>query len=92
MFGGESVTRRLVLPLVSAVILLGVTLFSAENIDFSLPSSGKVSLAVYDANGNMVRPLLYGEDMSAGDHRVIWDGLDLHGNPVPAGDYGWCLL
>ncbi len=61
-------------------------------IEYSLPQAGKVSLAIYDASGKMVRTLASGAAQPAGKNSMVWDGLDRTGKAVPAGDYSWKLL
>jgi PA14 domain/FlgD Ig-like domain len=61
-------------------------------IDYALTEAGQVSLAMYDVNGHMVRPILYGRPQAPGQYTVSWDGLDRYGDPLPAGNYEWRLL
>jgi hypothetical protein len=56
------------------------------NISFYLPSTGKVTLAVYNLLGQQVR-LLRSGTMGAGTHTVSWDGRDDAGRPVSSGVY-----
>jgi hypothetical protein len=56
-------------------------------IEYELKSAGQVSAAVYDAQGRMLRPLLYGQKQPAGKHTLLWDGLDRDGNAVAPGDF-----
>lgn len=78
--------------------LLAVLLFAAppagdaEEIRFSLAKPGNVSAAVYDAEGRLLRSLLHGKPLPAGEHRLNWDGLDALGQAVPAGQYEWRVL
>jgi hypothetical protein len=60
--------------------------------DYALATAGRVSLAIYDAQGRMVRPMCYGEQQAAGHHVRSWDGLDRYGVPQPPGKYQWRLL
>jgi hypothetical protein len=55
-------------------------------IPFSLPSHGDVSLDVYDVLGRRVVTLLDGI-LSAGTHRVVWNGTDDAGRHVGSGTY-----
>ncbi|MCH7760475.1 T9SS type A sorting domain-containing protein [candidate division TA06 bacterium] len=55
-------------------------------IHFTLPSSGWVSLRVYDLSGRSVRSLLE-EALKPGDHKVSWDGMDDVGRRVSSGIY-----
>lgn len=61
-------------------------------ITYQLGRDGNVSVAVYDANGRMVREVLRAEPQKSGEHRQNWDGLDQAGKPVPLGQYTWKLL
>ncbi len=64
----------------------------AAEFSYTLKEPGFVSVAVYDAQGAMVRPLLYAQKQEAGSHRLAWDGLDRNGQPVPPGKFEWRLL
>jgi len=65
--------------------------FGSETvISFSLPSTGHVSVLVYDVTGRVVRTLADG-DMTAASHSLVWDGRDDSGNTVGAGLY-FCRL
>ncbi|MBD3222741.1 T9SS type A sorting domain-containing protein [bacterium] len=55
-------------------------------IEFALPSTQSVQLAIYDLAGRQVRTLVSGET-AAGEHAVVWDGRDTRGNAVPSGTY-----
>lgn len=61
-------------------------------VSFELAKPGRVSLAVYDADGRQVRTLLNAASQEKGRHVVPWDGLDRDGNPLPGGEYTWKLL
>jgi hypothetical protein len=65
---------------------------AAETVPYTLEQPGRVSAAVYDAHGKMLRPLLYGEQQAAGKHSLSWDGLDRDGRPVEPGLYTARLL
>src|SRR5207249_9862659 len=53
---------------------------------FTLPTSGRVSLAVYDAGGRSVRRLVAGT-LAPGAHHVWWDGRDAAGRRAASGLY-----
>jgi hypothetical protein len=55
-------------------------------LNFSLPQEASVSLAIYNVNGQRVRTLQNGM-VSAGQHSVVWDGLDDTGSKVARGVY-----
>jgi hypothetical protein len=61
-------------------------------IEFELAQDTKVSLAVYDKTGYLIRTCLGAEPMEAGKRTYLWDGLDDYNRPVPAGEYGWKML
>ena len=76
--------------LVSSLCLLAgtsPTLAQTPSVNYTLPRAGRVSLAVYDAQGRKVRTLLAG-----GKQAFAWDGVDRIGNPMPVGSYEWRLL
>lgn len=56
-------------------------------IGFTIDRAGQVSVAVYNAQGVLVRTLLRGERLEPGRHRVSWDGLGRYGEPQSPGDY-----
>lgn len=61
-------------------------------VAYKLARPGQVSAAIYDSQGRMVRPLLYGDKQEAGEHTLTWDGLDRNGEALPPGEYEWRLL
>ncbi|HHE37647.1 MAG TPA: T9SS type A sorting domain-containing protein [Candidatus Cloacimonetes bacterium] len=56
----------------------------ATTISFELMKKGKISIEIYNAKGQKVRKLL-DKKMEAGNHQVIWDGLDDQGKRVASG-------
>jgi len=56
-------------------------------IAFTLPSSGAVELSVYNLAGQLIRRLIAGEQITAGEHERQWDGRDESGNPAATGVY-----
>lgn len=60
-------------------------------IDYTLPISTDVTVIIYDALGRAVRALQVLRACPAGTHRIVWNGMDQHGRPVPAGIY-FCRL
>jgi flagellar hook assembly protein FlgD len=58
----------------------------ATTIRFQLATAARVELTVFDVRGAIVSRLLQGE-RSAGQHAVIWDGLDDSGRPAASGVY-----
>ncbi len=60
-------------------------------IRFDLPADGKVTLAVYDVSGRLVRTLVGGQPLDAGHHDVTWDGTDDGGTKTASGIYFYRL-
>jgi hypothetical protein len=58
----------------------------STDLRFELAGPGGVSLEVFDVGGRRVRRIFEGE-MSAGPHRLAWDGRDGSGQIMPAGKY-----
>jgi len=56
-------------------------------ISFTLDKPAKVSLAICDAAGKLVRTALGAKTYPAGSQTWMWDGLDDADKPVPAGSY-----
>ncbi|MGH7598920.1 MAG: PKD domain-containing protein [bacterium] len=63
---------------------------SATTIRFNLPRSGKISLAIYDVRGALIKTLESG-NKTAGEHIVRWDGRDSRGGRVASGVYFYRL-
>jgi flagellar hook assembly protein FlgD len=58
----------------------------STTISYSLPRASEVQLAVYNLKGQLVRSLVEGPRPS-GEHQIVWDGEDRHGNGVSSGVY-----
>ncbi|MFQ5652442.1 MAG: FlgD immunoglobulin-like domain containing protein [bacterium] len=56
----------------------------ATTIPFTVPEAGDVTLSIYDIGGRQIRNLVRGR-MSAGQHKVAWDGRDDAGRTVASG-------
>ncbi len=56
------------------------------NIEFSLPKSDYTTLKVYSVTGELVKTLVNGE-ISAGTHKVVFNGKDENGNELTSGMY-----
>ena len=63
----------------------------STNFDFTLPIDKKVSVKIYDVMGRLVTTLVNDELLSAGTHRVTWNGRDLNGQTVASGQYVYAL-
>ncbi|MFQ5628533.1 MAG: choice-of-anchor B family protein [bacterium] len=60
-------------------------------IRVELPTESNVELSIYNVIGQPVHRLVSGR-LRAGIHRVVWDGIDDLGRPVPAGVYIYQLV
>jgi flagellar hook assembly protein FlgD len=58
----------------------------STTIFFSVPGRSRVSLAVYDVSGKLVRTLV-SDALPPGTHRRVWDGRDNAGGRVSSGVY-----
>ena len=58
----------------------------ATTITFKLPETADATLAVYNQRGRLIRTLHAGLTQ-AGEHRVVWDGLDDYASHVCSGVY-----
>ena len=63
---------------------------SSTTISFLLPKDTSCSLDVYNIRGQKVRSLI-NEPRFAGNHSVVWNGLDDSGKPVSSGLYFYRL-
>ena len=61
-------------------------------VSFKLKTDSKVSVAIYNEQGGIVRQLLMAAPRKAGRNEEAWNGLDDKGKPVPPGKYAWKLL
>jgi hypothetical protein len=55
-------------------------------IAYALPGSGRMTLSIHNASGELVRTLVSGKS-SRGYYRAEWDGRDALGMKVPSGVY-----
>ncbi len=60
-------------------------------IKFDLPKSERVSLRIYDVSGRLVRILVNGDLIDAGQQEAVWQGRDEAGRLVSAGVYFYRL-
>jgi len=58
-------------------------------IDFEQSVAGKATVVIETADGSRVKNLLSGQELTKGNHRLVWDGLDESGNIAAPGDYRW---
>jgi Tol biopolymer transport system component len=59
----------------------------STTIQFTLASSGKVNLVIYNVAGQKVRELVKDAEMTPGIHNVLWNGHNDLGVPVSSGIY-----
>jgi hypothetical protein len=78
----------------AAAVLLGLNMPNPFDRLTTLPISvregGRISLAVFDVGGRLVRPLV-DKDLPAGEYAFQWDGKDARGHPLGGGIY-FCRL
>ncbi|NNE44689.1 MAG: T9SS type A sorting domain-containing protein, partial [Gemmatimonadetes bacterium] len=60
-------------------------------IAFTVGAPGRVRLAIYDIGGRLVRRLIEGEPVEAGNHLRLWNGLDERGRAAVPGVYYYRL-
>lgn len=60
-------------------------------IEFSLSQPERLHIAVSDSQGKIVRSLLVGSIVSAGQFRILWDGKDSFGTTLPNGVYRYSI-
>ncbi|MFA0809724.1 FlgD immunoglobulin-like domain containing protein [Microbulbifer epialgicus] len=60
------------------------------SVRFNLDERARVALKLYDGRDHLVRVVDAGK-VEAGQQQLSWDGLDLHGRPVPAEAYSYTL-
>jgi hypothetical protein len=58
----------------------------STTINFALPQAGNAKVEVYNVLGALVAVPFNGM-LEAGNHSVVWDGKDAHGQPVASGVY-----
>ncbi len=59
-------------------------------IKFTLSNPGRTKVEIFDASGRLIRSLA-DEQMTAGVHQLVWDGLDDAGKQVGSGVYFYRL-
>lgn len=59
-------------------------------LSFSIAKNSPVNLKIYNMKGQLVRSLL-NSNMTAGSHKLVWNGTDDNGKPVGSGLY-FCRL
>jgi len=60
---------------------------ASTTISYSLEKSAVVNLIIFNSMGQVVRTLVSNQQLSAGNHRVVWDGKTDQGVPLASGTY-----
>ncbi len=60
---------------------------STTMLGYTMPTAGRVTIAIHDISGRLVRELAAGVEATAGTHEMAWDGTNADGTRVPAGTY-----
>ena len=55
-------------------------------ISYAIGKTGRVTIEVYNANGQMIRKLV-DQELISGDYSVSWDATNEYGDPVKGGFY-----
>ncbi|NQV17955.1 MAG: SBBP repeat-containing protein [Armatimonadetes bacterium] len=55
-------------------------------ISFSIPAESHTEISIYNIKGQKIKTLISNQ-LSAGEHSVVWDGKDDYGNKVSSGVY-----
>lgn len=78
-------------PLRASLHIGGPSPFRQETtLIFEVARPGPVTLSILDLEGRLVRHLIEG-NVNPGRHRIVWDGTDAAGRPVPSGLYFYRL-
>ena len=85
-------SRKLRLTTTAVVLVVAATAHADVSFPVEITRDGRMSLAIYNADGQMVRTLATGKPVARGAHTMTWDGRDRYGNALPVGDYTWKLL
>lgn len=62
----------------------------STTISYAVPVAGELSLDIYNLRGQHIKSLASG-NVSAGNHRAVWDGTDSLGRAVASGIYTYRL-
>ena len=80
------------LPLANALKQNYPNPFNPETtIPYALKSDAVVSLTIYNIAGQVVRKLVNGEALAAGQYQAVWDGRSQSGASVASGMYFYLL-
>jgi len=62
----------------------------SAKISFVINRPAEAELLIYDGRNRLVRRVS-GDDLKAGEHHLVWDGLDEQGRPVPPEAYVYAV-
>jgi len=63
----------------------------STTIEYYLPQKREVTLEILDINGRLIRRYHRGSE-DAGTHRIVWSGLNAHGDQTASGIYLYRLI
>ncbi len=63
----------------------------AVNIQFVHAQTERLSLSIFDQNGGIIRRLMTGNMVPAGEFQIVWDGQSATGDALPNGIYYWSI-
>ena len=63
----------------------------STTIAFNLPQSARVRLQIYDLRGRLIFTVV-DDNLPAGRHKVLWNGLDTEGRGVASGTLFYRLI
>ncbi len=56
-------------------------------IQFQLKADSEISIKIYNILGTEIKTLFDNEFISAGAHKIVWDGRDNNNQVIPSGMY-----
>ncbi|MFM2091170.1 MAG: hypothetical protein RLZZ127_1659 [Planctomycetota bacterium] len=83
------IPARCIRALCALVPVAAVAADPVLTIPYTVTQDCRVSIAIYNSTGQMVRPLLTAAARLPGSYAITWDGRDRYGAPLPAGTYTW---
>ena len=60
-------------------------------IEYTIPINRRVSVKIYNVNGQLINTLVNNEYVDAGKHKVMWNGKNSNGVAVSTGMYFYSL-
>jgi len=60
------------------------------SINFSIQNDSKINLSIYNIKGQMIKSLL-NDQITSGEHSIVWNGDDDYNKPVSSGIYFYKL-